>query len=52
MKNYAPQAFSGRLIGTEKAGVDEQDRNGRKHNRPVPFKRGVPNQGVDKGAIR
>ena len=31
-----PQALGNRLIGSDVAGVDKLDRNGRPHNRPVP----------------
>lgn len=33
-----PQALGDRLIGSDDAGVDKLDRNGRPHNRPVPSK--------------
>ena len=35
-ENYIPRTLEYRLIGFECVGVDEQDRNGRQHNRPVP----------------
>jgi len=35
-ENYDPQATRRRLIGSVVAGVDEQDRNGRAHDRPIP----------------